>query len=117
MPEAYQPDAEVVELCRDLIRIDTSNYGPDPGPGERVAAEHVAGLLDEVGISSQLFEAAPGRASLVAHWEPEGTDGSSAPCSSTGTSMWFRRTPTTGRSHRSPGRSSTAACGGGVPST
>jgi acetylornithine deacetylase/succinyl-diaminopimelate desuccinylase-like protein len=79
MPEAYQPDAEVVELCRDLIRIDTSNYGPDPGPGERVAAEHVAGLLDEVGISSQLLEPAPGRTSLVAHWEPDGTDGSVSP--------------------------------------
>ena len=36
MPEDrsdYVPDAEVVDLCRDLIRIDTSNYGPDPGPG------------------------------------------------------------------------------------
>ena len=60
MPEAYQPDAEVVELCRDLIRIDTSNYGPDPGPGERVAAEHVAGLLDEVGISSRAVRAGTG---------------------------------------------------------
>ena len=44
-------DAEVVDICRDLIRIDTSNYGPEPGPGERVAAEHVAALLDEVGIA------------------------------------------------------------------
>ena len=35
----YQPDGEVIDLCRDLIRIDTSNYGPDPGPGERDAAE------------------------------------------------------------------------------
>ena len=36
---------EVVDLCRDLIRIDTSNFGDDSGPGERKAAEYVAGLL------------------------------------------------------------------------
>jgi acetylornithine deacetylase/succinyl-diaminopimelate desuccinylase-like protein len=62
----YDPAAEVVELCRDLIRIDTSNYGNDDGPGERKAAEHVAALLDEVGISSSLYESEPGRTSLVA---------------------------------------------------
>ncbi|GAA3712888.1 M20/M25/M40 family metallo-hydrolase [Microlunatus aurantiacus] len=72
-------DGEVVELCRELIRIDTTNYGPDPGPGERVAAEYVAALLDEVGISSELVESEPGRTSLVAHWEPEGTDTSLSP--------------------------------------
>ena len=75
----YAADAEVVGLCRDLIRIDTSNYGPDPGPGERAAAEHVAGLLDEVGIASELFESEPGRTSLVASWEPEGVDRSLSP--------------------------------------
>ena len=49
---SYDPGGEVVELCRDLIRIDTSNYGDESGPGERKAAEHVAALLDEVGIDS-----------------------------------------------------------------
>ena len=52
MSADYRPDAEVVELCRELIRIDTSNYGLDPGPGERVAAERVAELLDEIGRAS-----------------------------------------------------------------
>ncbi len=61
-------DAEVVEVCRELIRMDTSNYGDDSGPGERKAAEYVATLLDEVGIESRLYESAPGRTSLVAHW-------------------------------------------------
>ena len=75
----YAPDAEVVDLCRDLIRIDTSNYGPDPGPGEREAAEYVAGRLDDVGIASELYESEPGRTSLVAHWEPEGVDRSLSP--------------------------------------
>ncbi len=72
-PRGYDPAAEVVEICRDLIRIDTSNYGDQDGPGERKAAEHVAALLDEVGISSQLFESEPGRTSVVARWG--GTEG------------------------------------------
>jgi acetylornithine deacetylase/succinyl-diaminopimelate desuccinylase-like protein len=65
---AYDPAAEVVEICRDLIRIDTTNYGDDSGPGERKAAEHVAGLLDEVGIDSEIFEGVPGRTNVVARW-------------------------------------------------
>jgi acetylornithine deacetylase/succinyl-diaminopimelate desuccinylase-like protein len=69
-------DAEVVDLCRELIRIDTSNYGDDSGPGERKAAEYVATLLDEVGIESRLYESAPGRTSLVAHWGGSDSQGS-----------------------------------------
>jgi acetylornithine deacetylase/succinyl-diaminopimelate desuccinylase-like protein len=75
----YRPEAEVVELCRELIRIDTSNFGPDPGPGERVAAERVAELLDEVGIANELLEPEPRRTSVVAHWAPEGVDRSLSP--------------------------------------
>jgi acetylornithine deacetylase/succinyl-diaminopimelate desuccinylase-like protein len=65
---SYDPTGEVVDICRDLIRMDTSNYGDDTGPGERKAAEHVAALLDEVGIESHLFEEESGRTSLVAQW-------------------------------------------------
>jgi acetylornithine deacetylase/succinyl-diaminopimelate desuccinylase-like protein len=75
----YLPDAEVVELCQDLIRIDTSNFGSDSGPGERDAAERVAELLDEVGIASELLEPEPRRTSVVAHWEPDGVDASLSP--------------------------------------
>jgi acetylornithine deacetylase/succinyl-diaminopimelate desuccinylase-like protein len=75
----YQPEAEVVELCQQLIRIDTSNFGSDSGPGERDAAERVAELLDEVGITSQLFEPEPRRTSVVARWEPDGVDTSLSP--------------------------------------
>jgi acetylornithine deacetylase/succinyl-diaminopimelate desuccinylase-like protein len=64
----YDPAAEVVGICSDLIAIDTSNYGDEPGPGERKAAEHVAQLLDEVGIECEVFESEPGRTSLVARW-------------------------------------------------
>ena len=64
----YSPDSEALEICRDLIRIDTSNYGDSSGPGERKAAEYVAGSLAEVGIESQILESESGRASVVARW-------------------------------------------------
>jgi len=69
--------AEVVDICRDLIRIDTSNFGDAGGPGERKAAEHVAALLDDVGIEATLHEASPGRTNVVAQWGGAGdrTDG------------------------------------------
>lgn len=73
---AHPPDAEVVEICRDLLAIDTSNYGDGSGPGERKAAEYVARSLDEVGISSEIIESESGRASVVARW---GTTSSSRP--------------------------------------
>src|ERR1044072_3379641 len=69
------PVAEVVELCRELIRIDTSNYGDEDGPGERKAAAVVATLLDEVGIESRLYESEPGRTSVVAQWGGASGDG------------------------------------------
>lgn len=56
---------EVVDLCRDLLRLDTSNYGDGSGPGERAAAEHVMTLLHEVGLSPELVESDPRRASVV----------------------------------------------------
>jgi acetylornithine deacetylase/succinyl-diaminopimelate desuccinylase-like protein len=64
---------EVVELCRDLIRIDSTNTG-DPATcvGERAAAEYVAGKLAEVGLDPVIHESAPGRANVVARFE--GTD-------------------------------------------
>ncbi len=75
MTKSYSPEAEVAQICRDLIRIDTSNYGDGSGPGERKAAEHVAGLLNEVGIESRLFEPTRGRTSVVAHWgDPNASD-------------------------------------------
>ena len=57
---------EVVALCRDLIRIDTSNLGDNSGPGERQAAEHVAALLTDVGLEPTVLESDTNRASVVA---------------------------------------------------
>ena len=67
-PTAQQ---EVAGLASDLIRIDTTNTGDDSGPGERMAAEHVAGLLTEVGLEPVLLESRPKRASVVARIEGE----------------------------------------------
>jgi acetylornithine deacetylase/succinyl-diaminopimelate desuccinylase-like protein len=64
---------EVVDLCRELIRIDTTNDGTGRSvPGERQAAERVAEWLSEVGLEPEVIESAPGRASVVARME--GTD-------------------------------------------
>jgi acetylornithine deacetylase/succinyl-diaminopimelate desuccinylase-like protein len=57
---------EVVDICRDLIRIDSSNPGDHSGPGERQAAEHVAALLAEVGLEPAVLESHPKRTSVVA---------------------------------------------------
>ncbi|RBQ16053.1 hypothetical protein DP939_32610 [Spongiactinospora rosea] len=54
--------SEVAQICSDLIRIDTTN----PGGGERLAAEYVAGLLSEAGLEPEVFESAPGRTNVVA---------------------------------------------------
>ncbi|PWJ53136.1 Acetylornithine deacetylase/Succinyl-diaminopimelate desuccinylase [Quadrisphaera granulorum] len=69
------PQREVVDICRDLLRLDTTNPGDGSGPGERAAAELVAELLAEVGLEPQIFESEPGRASVVVRVEgdPAGT--------------------------------------------
>ena len=61
---ARSAEDEVVDICRDLIRIDTSNYGDTSGPGERAAAEYVAGLLDGAG-EPRIIESELGRASVI----------------------------------------------------
>jgi acetylornithine deacetylase/succinyl-diaminopimelate desuccinylase-like protein len=61
------PVDEVVAICRDLLRIDTTNTGdPRTTAGERAAAEYVAAKLAEVGIEPDLYESAPKRTSVVA---------------------------------------------------
>jgi acetylornithine deacetylase/succinyl-diaminopimelate desuccinylase-like protein len=62
---------EVVGICRDLIRIDTSNPGDHSGPGERKAAEYVAAQLSEAGLEPTVLESHPKRTSVVARLEGE----------------------------------------------
>jgi acetylornithine deacetylase/succinyl-diaminopimelate desuccinylase-like protein len=57
---------EVAGIASDLIRIDTTNPGDHSGPGERAAAEHVAGMLNDAGLEPTLLESHPRRASVVA---------------------------------------------------
>jgi acetylornithine deacetylase/succinyl-diaminopimelate desuccinylase-like protein len=64
--ENITAEDEVVGICRDLIRIDTTNPGDNSGPGERKAAEHVAALLSEVGLEPTMLESHPKRTSVVA---------------------------------------------------
>ena len=55
-----RPEDEVVRICQELIRIDTSNYGDGTGPGERAAAEYTAGLITEVGLDGRDFRIGAG---------------------------------------------------------
>jgi acetylornithine deacetylase/succinyl-diaminopimelate desuccinylase-like protein len=68
------PQDEAVDICRDLIRFASVNDGTGRGKGEREAAEHVAGLLAEVGLEPELFESAPNRTSVVTRLAGEDRD-------------------------------------------
>ncbi|NUR95831.1 MAG: M20/M25/M40 family metallo-hydrolase [Kribbellaceae bacterium] len=58
--------SDVVELCRDLIRIDSTNTGDlATSTGERAAAEYVAGVLSGIGLEPAVLETEPGRTNLV----------------------------------------------------
>ncbi|MFJ8578148.1 M20/M25/M40 family metallo-hydrolase [Micromonospora sp. NPDC093277] len=66
-PARPDPTDEVVDLCRDLLRIDTTNTGDnDTSVGERRAAEYVAAKLAEAGVDAEIHESAPGRANVLA---------------------------------------------------
>lgn len=68
-PSVIRAEDEVVGLCRDLIRIDSTNFGDNTGPGERATAEYVMAALAEVGVTADLYESAPGRSTVVARIE------------------------------------------------
>ena len=74
MTEPANPTEEVVRICRDLIRIDSTNYGDGSGPGEREAAEYVVGQLREVGLEPTVVESEPGRTSVVVRIAGEDRD-------------------------------------------
>ncbi|MEW9546926.1 M20/M25/M40 family metallo-hydrolase [Nonomuraea sp. NPDC050783] len=62
-------EKEVADLCVELIRVDSSNYGDGSGPGERAAAEVVMARLAEVGIEATYVESEPGRGNVVTRVE------------------------------------------------
>ena len=57
---------EVVRIARDLIRIDTSNYGGGRAEGEREAAEYVGAHLQGLGLSVEYYEPVPRRTNVMA---------------------------------------------------
>jgi acetylornithine deacetylase/succinyl-diaminopimelate desuccinylase-like protein len=71
---SYDPAESVLAHCRELVRIDTSNFGDERGPGERKAAEYVAEKLSEAGLDPMLVESAPGRANVLARWDGRDPD-------------------------------------------
>ena len=57
---------ETAIVARDLIRLDTTNYGEGRAKGEREAAEYVEARLATMGLEPRLFEPEDRRTSVVA---------------------------------------------------
>ena len=56
---------EVVRVARDLIRIDTTNWGGGRAAGEREAAHYVAGYLRNLGLEPEVYEPIERRANVM----------------------------------------------------
>ena len=56
---------EVIQICQDLIRIPSVNFGDGKGD-EKEVADYVVSSLAEVGIKSTIYESAPGRCNVMA---------------------------------------------------
>ena len=61
-------EADVVQLCQELIQIPSVNFGDGKGD-EEAAANYVASKLEEVGIKTKIYQSAPKRCSVVANIE------------------------------------------------
>ena len=53
-------------IARDLIRLDTTNFGEGNSKGETEAAEYLGAHLERLGLTTTYVDAAPGRTSVVA---------------------------------------------------
>ncbi|WP_210505400.1 M20/M25/M40 family metallo-hydrolase [Naasia sp. SYSU D00057] len=70
-PATPEPLPEVAVVARDLLRMDTTNWGGGRSAGEREAAEYLEARLARMGLKPQLFESEPERVSVVARVEGE----------------------------------------------
>ncbi len=61
-------ERDVITLCQELIQIPSVNFGEGKGD-EEAAAAYVAAKLNEVGITTTIYESAPKRCSVVARFE------------------------------------------------
>ncbi|MGN6326157.1 M20/M25/M40 family metallo-hydrolase [Pseudolysinimonas sp.] len=57
---------DTARIARDLIRIDTTNWGGGTARGETEAAEYVAAELRRIGLEPTLWDAAERRTNVVA---------------------------------------------------
>jgi acetylornithine deacetylase/succinyl-diaminopimelate desuccinylase-like protein len=62
--EREELHADTIAICQSLIRIPSVNYGDGKGNEEALAAK-VVELLNEVGISSKIYESAQGRCNVI----------------------------------------------------
>ena len=57
--------SKTAAFARDLIRLDTSNWGNGVANSETEAAQYVAAELTRLGLKPEFYDAAPGRTSVV----------------------------------------------------
>jgi len=65
MTTTTQLETEVIQICQDLIRIPSVNFGDGKG-NEKEVADFIVASLAEVGIASTIYESAPGRCNVMA---------------------------------------------------
>jgi len=66
MPTPDDDLPEVARIARDLIRIDTTNWGGGRSRGEREAAEYVGAYLESLGLAPEVYEPIPTRTNVMA---------------------------------------------------
>jgi acetylornithine deacetylase/succinyl-diaminopimelate desuccinylase-like protein len=66
---ASPAETETLQFLQQLVRLDTSN----PPGNEIQAAQYIKSVFDKEGISSEIIEAAPGRANLIARLKGNGS--------------------------------------------
>ena len=65
MTTTAELENEVIQICQDLIRIPSVNFGDGKGD-EKEVADYVVSSLAEVGIEATIYESAPGRCNVMA---------------------------------------------------
>jgi acetylornithine deacetylase/succinyl-diaminopimelate desuccinylase-like protein len=58
-------EQEAIQICQDLIRIPSVNFGEGRGD-EKAVAQYVVASLAEANIPATIYESAPGRCNVVA---------------------------------------------------
>lgn len=64
IPDRPEMD-RVTQLCANLIRFDTTNFGPGESKGEAHCAQFITTLLCDHGYAPHYLESAPGRGNVV----------------------------------------------------